>query len=43
MKNQTQKSDQTEKATSILKKSRALYQKNQNPKGIEQVDQLLAQ
>jgi hypothetical protein len=37
------KSNQTEKATSILKKSRDLYQKNQNPKGIEQVDQLLAQ
>jgi tetratricopeptide (TPR) repeat protein len=37
------KSNQTQKATSILKKSRALYQKSQNPKGIEQVDQLLAQ
>ncbi|MFM7439267.1 MAG: tetratricopeptide repeat protein, partial [Snowella sp.] len=37
------KSNQTEKATTILKKSRDLYEKNQNPKGIEQVDQLLAQ
>jgi len=37
------KSNQSEKATSILKKSRELYEKNQNPKGIEQVDQLLRQ